>query len=120
MCSHPPPPLLRLLLLLGTPSLGHVTQAVYDNDVDYLEVLLDHAVAAQEELQEAKRHAVLNGEIEAPVSGPREKPAWHPQEHLQLIPHSLSARTVDAFRILCPVHTTDDLSVLYISGGTVE
>lgn len=44
------------------------TQAVYDNDVDYLEVLLDDAVAAQAEEKEAKMDAMLKGELEPPVS----------------------------------------------------
>lgn len=36
-------------------------QAVFDNDVDYLEILLDQAVAAQEEEHEARAAAALEG-----------------------------------------------------------
>jgi len=36
-------------------------QAVFDDDVDYLEILLDHAVAAQEEERESRRGTALEG-----------------------------------------------------------
>lgn len=36
-------------------------QAVFDNDVDYLEILLDEAVAAMEEEQEARAGTALEG-----------------------------------------------------------
>lgn len=42
-------------------------QAVYEDDVEYLELLLDHAVAAQEEENEAKQQKRLNGELEPAV-----------------------------------------------------
>lgn len=41
---------------------------MYDDDVEFLELLLDHAVAAQEEENEAKQQKRLNGELEPPVS----------------------------------------------------
>lgn len=41
---------------------------MYDDDVQYLELLLDHAVAAQEEENEAKQQKRLNGELEPPVN----------------------------------------------------
>lgn len=41
--------------------LSTETQAVFDNDVDYLEILLDHAVEAQEEEKEARMGTSLEG-----------------------------------------------------------
>lgn len=42
-------------------SLSPTKKAVFDNDVDYLEILLDDAVAAQEEERDAGRGASLEG-----------------------------------------------------------
>ena len=44
------------------------SQAVYDNDVDYLEILLDHAIAAQEVENEELQAASPNS-ADPPVSG---------------------------------------------------
>lgn len=54
--------------------LRYAEQAIFDNKVDYLEILLDHAVAAQEQENESKMNAMLNGEMEPPV---REGQACH-------------------------------------------
>lgn len=43
-------------------------QAVFDNDVDYLEILLDHAIAAQEDELEAMQGMSPNGNVDPPVS----------------------------------------------------
>lgn len=49
-------------------------QAVFDNDVDYLEILLDHAVAAQEDELEARMGTALEGVT--PVRGKKPRGAY--------------------------------------------